>query len=157
MNNLPKRKSNRLKNHDYCDGMYFITICTENKKCLFSKVVGADTIRPNIIELTKYGEIVETAINNIPTIYPSCFVDKYVIMPNHIHLILSINNTGGRMISAPTVIAQFKRYVTKTAGITIWQKGFYDHIIRDDEDYITKAQYIENNPAKWQEDKYYCK
>lgn len=156
MSELPKRKANRLKNHNYCDETYFITICTENKKCLFSQIVGADTIRPNTVKLTMYGKIVENAIHNIPTIYPNCRVDKYVIMPNHIHLILSVNHSDGRIISAPTVIGQFKRYVTKTVGFSIWQKGFYDHIIRDNEDYITKAQYIENNPAKWQEDKYYA-
>lgn len=156
MTELPKRKPNRLKDYDYSkNGMYFITICTDNKKCLLSNVVGADTIRPNSTQLTKCGKIVKEAIENIPTIYPNCFVDKYVIMPNHIHLILSLNNSSGRIISAPTIIGQLKRYVSKTVGFSIWQKGFYDHIIRNDEDYITKAQYIENNPAKWQEDKYY--
>lgn len=156
MTELPKRKPNRLKDYDYSQkGAYFITICTQNKKCILSHIVGADIIRPKGIELTEYGKIVENAIENIPIIYPNCLVDKYVIMPNHIHLILSIRNSSGRIISAPTVIGQFKRYVSKTVGISIWQKGFYDHIIRGDEDYISKARYIENNPARWQEDKYY--
>lgn len=84
-------------------------------------------------------------------------VDYYVIMPNHIHLLISINNHSGRMISAPTVIGQLKRYVSKECGFPIWQKGFYDHIIRDEEDYINKAEYIINNPLKWNEDELYCK
>lgn len=107
------------------------------------------------VKLTKYGRIVKNGVDNITKIYPNCLVNYFVIMPNHVHLIITINNVGGRMISAPTVIGQFKRYVSKQSGISIWQKGFYDHIIRDEDDYLTKAQYIENNPAKWTEDKYY--
>ena len=61
------------------------------------------------------------------------------------------------MISAPTVIGQLKRYVSKVCGFSIWQKGFYDHIIRGEEDYINKAEYIINNPLKWNEDELYCK
>lgn len=90
MSELPKRKANRLKNHNYCDGTYFITICTENKKCLFSQIVGADTIRPNTVKLTMYGKIVENAIHNIPTIYPNCRVDKYVIMPYYLLFFIKV-------------------------------------------------------------------
>ena len=84
------------------------------------------------------------------------FVDKYVIMPNHIHLIIVIK--GGRAMHAPTVsniIGQMKSFVTKRVGIPIWQKSFYDHIIRDEADYLRIAEYMENNPAKWAEDKYF--
>ena len=172
-NELPKRKQNRLQNFDYStNGAYFITICTREHKCILSHItpaVGADIIRPYnqtnrycadiirpcTVKLTKYGRIVKNGVDNITKIYPNCLVNYFVIMPNHVHLIITINNVGGRMISAPTVIGQFKRYVSKQSGISIWQKGFYDHIIRDEDDYITKAQYIENNPAKWTEDKYY--
>lgn len=153
---LIKRKANRLKNFDYsASGAYFITICTKNRKCILSEIVGADIIRPCEIQLTQYGEIVKSGIINISKIYPNCIVNHYVIMPNHIHLIITIDNEYGRIISAPTVIGQFKRYVSKKCGFSIWQKSFYDHIIRDNEDYLTKAQYIENNPSKWQEDQYY--
>lgn len=157
-NELPKRKANRLQNFDYStNGAYFITICTHEHKCILSHItsVGADIIRPCTVKLTKYGKIVKNGVKNITKIYPNCLVDYFVIMPNHVHLIITINNVGERMISAPTVIGQFKRYVSKQSGISIWQTGFYDHIIRDEDDYITKAQYIENNPAKWTEDKYY--
>lgn len=153
---LPKRKPNRLKDFDYSTkGAYFITICTKDKKCILSRIVGADIIRPCIVQLTECGKIVESGINNITKFYPNCVVNHYVIMPNHIHLIIAINNNSGRIISAPTVIGQFKRYVSKECGFSLWQKGFYDHIIRDDEDYMTKAEYIQNNPAKWLEDEYY--
>ena len=155
----PKRKPNRLTHYDYSeDGAYFITICTKNKQALLSEisigdVVGADIIRP---KLTKYGYIVNTAINAITSHYPSVKVDRYVIMPDHIHLILMVsnNNTDGRILSAPTktittVIGQMKRWVSKKSGISLWQKSYYDHIIRNEEDYISKCVYIENNPAKW--------
>jgi REP element-mobilizing transposase RayT len=105
--------------------------------------------------LTKYGKVIETAILSISKHYENVVVDKYVIMPNHVHLIIRINNVGGRMISAPTVIGQMKRWVSIKFGKSIWQKGYYDHIIRDDDDYLTKCKYIENNPEKWCEDKYY--
>ena len=157
MNDFPKRKPNRLKGFDYSsNGVYFITICTDNRKCILSKIVGADSIRPCNVQLTKYGEIVKIGIENISKIYKDCLVDDYVIMPNHIHLIITINNYSGRIISAPTVIGQFKRYVSKECGCSIWQKGFYDHIIRDEEDYNSKAEYIINNPLKWNEDELYC-
>ena len=93
-------------------------ISGDNKKILCD-IVGADTIRPCKIILSNYGIIVEDAIKNIPNIYENISVPKYVIIPNHIHIILQITNNGGRMVSAPTVIAGMKRYVSKKCGITI--------------------------------------
>lgn len=155
----PKRKPNRLADYDYSsNGAYFITICTKNKEHLLSQIiVGADTIRPNRIKLSKYGTIAENAINQINMHYENVFVDNYVIMPNHIHILLRIENTGGRMVSAPTVVGSLKRYISTKAGVSLWQKSFYDHIIRDDNDYLVHLQYIENNPAEWLlgEDEYY--
>ena len=148
--NLPKRKQNRLDNFDYSSGgAYFITICTRDRKKILSEIVGADTIRPCEIKLLQYGKIVDEAINNIANIYENMSVDKYVIMPDHVHIILQITKNSGRIISAPTVIAGMKRYVSKKCGISIWQKGFYDHIIRNQKDYNETWQYIEENPAKW--------
>ena len=83
-------------------------------------------------------------------------------MPNHVHLLISINqaaeNDNGRLIIAPTVsriIKQFKSEVTKKAGFSLWQKGFYDHIIRNDADYESVWIYIDENPLKWENDEYY--
>ena len=155
---LPKRKKNRLTNYDYSqNGAYFITICVNDRKPLLSSItVGADIIRPNNVRLTKIGEIVDFSIKTIPNHYEGVFVDNYVIMPNHIHMIIHIENSGGRMISAPTIVAGMKRYVSKQIGKSIWQKSFYDHIIRDEYDYQTKWQYIDENPEKWSEDELYC-
>ncbi|MBR3150333.1 MAG: HD domain-containing protein, partial [Eubacterium sp.] len=137
----PNRKQNRLKNYDYAtNGVYFITICTKDKECILSKIVsennvGADTIRPSSIKYSKIGAIVDSAINQINSHYDSVFVDKYVIMPNHVHLMLCISNNSGRMVSAPTVVGSLKRYVSQQIGKSIWQKSFYDHIIRNEDDY----------------------
>lgn len=147
---LPERKKNRLENYNYSEnGAYFITICVKDRKKILSDIVGADTIRPCEIILSKFGKIVDEAINNIPNIYKNIAVKKHIIMPDHIHLILFINQGNGRIVSAPTVIAGMKRYVSKKCGFSIWQKGFYDHIIRNQEDYNEIWEYIENNPKKW--------
>lgn len=146
---LPDRKKNRLENYDYSqNGAYFITICVKNRKKILSQIVGADTIRPYEIILSQYGKIVDKAINNIANIYENISVDKYVIMPDHVHMILRITDNGGRMVSAPTVIAGMKRYVSKKCGVSIWQKSFYDHIIRNQKDYNEIWEYIEHNPEK---------
>ncbi len=146
---LPDRKKNRLENYDYSqNGAYFITICTRDRKKILSEIVGADTIRPYEIILSQYGKIVDKAINNIANIYENISVDKYVIMPDHVHMILRITNNGGRMVSAPTVIAGMKRYVSKKCGVSIWQKSYYDHIIRNQKDYNEIWEYIEHNPEK---------
>ncbi|MBR5520915.1 MAG: hypothetical protein IKU54_02865 [Oscillospiraceae bacterium] len=161
------RKKNRLENYGYKNkGAYFLTICTKDKKHIFwqnnETRVGADIIRPNDeIKLSYEGEVVKFAIENIKTIYNNISVNHYVIMPNHIHIILEIkNDCDGRMISAPTrsvVIGQMKRYCSKIIGRPIWQKSFYDHIIRNDADYLEKANYILTNPHKWSDDEYYTK
>lgn len=159
---MNKRKATRLKEYDYAqNGAYFITICTQNKQCILSDIiVGASIARPCEIQLTQIGIVVENSIKGIEKHYQNVFVENYVIMPNHIHMIIRIDNSGGRAMLAPTIsriIQQFKGYVTKQIGKSIWQKLFYDHIIRDEDDYIIKIQYIENNPSKWFEDKYYTK
>ena len=155
---LPKRKNIRLRHFDYSrNGAYYITICIKDKQIWLweADTVGARIARPI---LTSVGKTIESAINGIPTYYSMVTVDKYVIMPNHLHLILVINNDG-RAMRAPTVsrvINQMKGYVTKQIGYSMWQKLFYDHIIRDEEDYLRVWQYIDENPLKWKDDEYYC-
>lgn len=157
----PARKQNRLENYNYSEnGAYFITICTENRRNILSTIsVGADIIRPQPrIVLTQYGKIVAEAISNISSCYPSVAVDKYVIMPNHVHLLLSFSPDAGRIISAPTlsvVIGQMKRWCSKQIGQPIWQKSFHDHVIRSQQDYDEIWSYIENNPKQWELDKYH--
>ena len=157
-NDLPKRKPNRLKGFDYsASGAYFITICTKNKEQIFSRIVYDKTVGANIVRPSAIGKIIENDILKIEKIYPCVFVDSYVIMPNHIHLILTIDTIRRPMVAPTiaTVIKQFKGAVSKEVGMSVWQKGFYDHIIRDDEDYQIKYQYIDENPIKWTEDELY--
>ena len=152
MSEFPKRKQIRLKDFDYSqNGCYFVTICTKDRKNLFWEPVGADIIRPN---LSGYGKIVNTAIHAIALHYPNIKIGEYVIMPDHIHMILIISNEeNGRIISAPTkslstVIGQMKRWISKEIGFSVWQKSYYEHVIRNEADYIAKAEYIINNAYK---------
>ena len=152
---LPKRKSIRLKGYDYSSvGSYHITICTKDKEKLFWNTVGATSGRPqNDYVLSEYGEIVEQEIQKIENIYDAVKVDKYVVMPNHIHMLISIvSDEFGRPKVAPTIsriVQQFKGSVSKQTGFSIWQKGYIDHIIRGQADYDETWQYIDENPLKW--------
>ncbi len=157
---LSKRKQNRLTEYDYSmPNAYFITVCTANRKNLFWKDVGAIIDRPENVPLTDLGVVVRQSIDDIPGHYPAITVDHAVIMPNHIHLLLQINtDVDGRPMAAPTistVISQTKGVVSKKAGFSVWQKGFYDHVIRNENDYREIWNYIDGNPGKWAEDKLY--
>ena len=162
---LPRRKENRLSEYDYSrPGCYFVTVCTANREPILwaaepvlTNHVGADIIRPQD-RLSEYGKIVDESIRKIPAVYPLVQVDNYVIMADHIHLLLRITENGGRMISAPTkplstVIGQMKRAVTKRCGRPVWQKGYHDHVVRNDEDYRAAWAYIDNNPLQEREDR----
>lgn len=152
MMELPKRKQNRLPNYDYSvAGAYFITICTKNRKNLFWDAVGANCVRPNEM-LSEIGLVVDEELAKWDEIYENVHLDKYVIMPNHIHAILFID---GRTQFAPTlsrIVKQFKGSVTKKAGFPLWQKSFYDHVIRCEKDYLEIWSYIDNNPKRWLDD-----
>ena len=151
---LPSRKRNRLKHYDYSScGAYFITICTSDRRNYFWNGVGATIGRPQDVDLSQYGKLVDEAINNIPSIYPALKLDLYVIMPDHIHLLLIIRaDEYGRPMVAPTisrVVQQLKGYITKRIGHSIWQKLFFDHVIRNRQDYEEHVKYICDNPVKW--------
>nr|WP_326184612.1 transposase [uncultured Oscillibacter sp.] len=158
-----ERKRLRLPEYDYSQaGSYFITVCAAGRQTLLWNAVGADIIRPDTLPLSASGMIVEQAILDIPAYYPQVTLHKWVVMPNHIHLLLQINETDGRMISAPTrtistMIGQMKRAASKAAGGPIWQRGFYDHVVRNENDFLRIWTYIDANPAKWAEDRYYVR
>ena len=151
---ISRRRPNRLPDYDYAQtGVYFLTVCTRNRECILSTIsVGAVIGRPPSVELTEIGKHAEIALVDIPNHYKGVFLDHYVIMPNHIHLLLRFENENGRPMTAPTVqqiINQFKGIVTKRVGLAVWQKGFYDHIVRDEYDYRIRWQYIDENPMRW--------
>ncbi len=148
-----KRKQNRLKNHDYSTpGAYFLTICTHQRQNLFWENGTVDRLTARNVPLTPCGAFVEQSIRQIPTHYPSVTVDHYVVMPDHVHLLLQIHaGTDVRPMVAPTIpmiVKQMKGYVSKSFGTGIWQKGFYDHVIRNDADYREIWRYIDENPQK---------
>lgn len=154
METFPNRKQIRIKNYDYSTpGAYFITVCTANREKIFWNDVGADSIRPGNLPLSSSGKIAEQAVLQIASHYENIVVDKYCIMPDHIHLILRIeSNISGRIISAPTistVVGSMKRWVSKQIGKPIWQKSFYEHGIRNQQDYDEIWTYIDNNPLKY--------
>ena len=120
--------------------------------------VGASIARPGEVQpLSFIGKIVENAILEIPNHYSAITVDNHVVMPNHIHLLITSCPEDGRAMHAPTpdisrVIQQFKGVVTKRAGCPVWQKTFHDSIVRDENSYWKMYEYIDNNPYKWEED-----
>lgn len=166
-NELQKRKPNRLKNFDYStNGAYFITICTKDKKCILGKIVGDGVLDVPKIYLSDYGNIVNDRIAEMNKTYENMLVEKYIVMPNHIHLLIYIdnnvkNNIGTSRTPSPTnatipsFVSTLKRLTNKQIGESIWQRSYYDHIIRNEKDYLNIWEYIENNTLKWCEDKYY--
>ena len=156
--NRPKRKQNRLENYDYSQpGYYFVTICTKNKEHILGTVVGADVLIGPHVALSSEGELIESVISQMPA------VDKYVIMPNHVHVIFRLTElqNGPMGTSAPTQsLPQLVRYLkgrgTRLCGKTIWQRGYHDHIIRTGADYLRIWDYIDTNPVKWREDRYFA-
>jgi putative transposase len=174
MNISPKghRQSIRLKAIDYSQaGAYFITICTNNKRCHFGRVEG------EMVKLTPIGEIANKYWLEICEHFDNVLLDDFVVMPNHIHGILFIpgaQKTGVQYIeplqqrqqrfqhvvrkSIGSIVRSFKAAVTRWCRKNgydhfRWQRSFYDHIIRNEKELNQKREYILNNPLKWELDK----
>jgi REP-associated tyrosine transposase len=166
------RKSIKLKNYDYSkSGVYFITICTIDHTCIFGEVLGG------VMKMNDYGTIAQRCWNDVPKHFPNVKVDVYVIMPNHIHGILWLMETvvdvGKKHTSSlhlqplntiPTfkktklchIIGSFKSAITRriniargSPGKSLWQKSYYEHIIRDDISLNKIRKYILFNPLIW--------
>ena len=166
-NKLPERKRTRMKYFDYSrNGAYFITICTQDRKKILADnmLVGDGVLDIPKMRLTEYGKIVEKNIKLIEKA-KGVYVDKYVVMPNHIHLIIAIRNdvveNGMSRTPSPTnaiiphVISTFKRFCNKEIGKKIFQRSFHDHIIRNSDDYDKISRYIYENPLIWEKDCFY--
>ena len=153
---LPVRKIIRLQGYDYSSpGYYYITMCVKDKHKLFGEIVGTTAPGRPRIELTPLGKCVDETIQVADK--DNVKIDKYVIMPNHIHMIIILTHTAddrGRS-SLQQVVRNIKSYVTKWAGFSMWQSRFHDEIIRTEADYQRIRRYIEENPAKWAEDEFY--
>ena len=183
MNYNPKihhRRSIRLKSYDYSQaGLYFITICTQNRLCLFGE------IGDGVMVLNDAGEMVHRQWRALADRFDSVELDEIVIMPNHLHGIIELVSGQSRMGKpqgiAPTV-EQLPQRVSPTIGDVVgafkslstneyitgvkqkkwrpfqqklWQRNYYEQVIRDEQSYLELVQYIQNNPLKWLEDKYY--
>ncbi len=144
---LPQRKRIRLHDYDYStNGAYFITVCTKNRMKILSEIVGDDAhIVPQVV-LSDLGKIVENYIRSIPGI------DKYVIMPDHIHMIIKIDGTmraSSPTKDIPQIVKSFKILVTKSIGFSIFQRQYFDHVVRGPQDYEEIWHYIDENPIRW--------
>ena len=158
---MDTRKDIRLRDYDYSQrGAYFVTICTQNRRNVFwrSAPVGQGLCPC----LSAQGCIAKEELELLADRFPSVRLDKYVVMDNHVHVLLTLTRQG--QSPCPTlgaVIGAYKSITTKrinmmqgTPGEKLWQFRYYDHIIRDDNDFLTRWAYIDANPARWQEDEY---
>jgi len=154
MLNSPKRKRNRLQEYDYSNsGFYFITICIRNRNNFFCSIKNGNNI------LNDFGKIVEKRWKDLPSHYKNCELDFFIIMPDHIHGIVMVNNsldTESKNHSLSEIIRGFKTFsskeinqVTRNEAKFQWQKSFYDRIIRNEKELYEIRKYIEQNPTKW--------
>ena len=168
------RRSIRLKNYDYTQaGAYYITIVTYQRDPLFGRIVNEE------MQLSDHGRIADECWRAIPEHFPNRELDAYVIMPNHIHGILVIHGIGMATNPSPSagarhasplrphgvepgsvgaIVGSFKSAVTKRIGreiksTSIWQRNYYEHVIRDERDLNRIREYIQSNPANWEGDR----
>ena len=159
---LPNRKTIRLPGYDYnTPGYYFITLCTKNKAKLLCDIQTTSIVDGAEIIYSPYGSIACKQLDNMATFYKGITLDKYVVMPNHIHLLIHIEEpldstlTSAHNTAVSKFIGTFKRFCNAQYGHNIWQSRSYDHIIRDEKDYLKIWNYIDTNPGKWTEDCFY--
>ncbi|MCK4730578.1 MAG: transposase [Candidatus Aenigmarchaeota archaeon] len=183
MSKILTRKNNRLRNYNYSDnGWYFVTICSRGRKNIFveinNKYVGEGLApsRDNTpvqykdnIKLSKIGKIIDKQWNDIPNQYDNIELDEYIIMPNHIHGIMIVDNQVELREGAspsPTICDVIRSFKSKSSleylkyikqnnldiSGKIWQRSFYDHIIRNERSLDAVREYISNNPENWEQD-----
>lgn len=181
---LRQRRSIRVKGYNYAQsGAYFVTLCTHQRMSLFGNIVDGE------MRLNEVGGIIKTCLYKIPRFFPNARMDHWVIMPNHFHCILlldeqctgeattangpeTLNNLPvvasplrprGTISGSMNAIIQNIKSVTTikinnqhgSRGVPVWQRNYYEHIIRDEADYQRIAEYIQNNPQRWELDSLY--
>ena len=161
---FPQRRYIKLHTYDYTQqGAYFVTICTYEKQSLFGNIAGSS------MQLNPHGEIVTSCWKDIPLHYPEVSVEVFVVMPNHFHGIVVIDNVEGRSGSKPDptrkhplfeIVRAFKTYSSRkinelrnSQGTPVWQRSYYEHVIRSEKEYQQISEYILFNPAKWETDR----
>jgi len=177
---LPNRQSVRLQGYDYSSpGYYFITICTNQKEYVFGDVTTGE------MHMNEYGVVASDYWKRIDTRYPNTILHEHIVMPNHVHGIIEIVNANPfvgaihesplqwninpelyckdrRKMLIPKIIGWYKmntakhiNQIRKTPGTKIWQRGYYDHIIRNEESLFHIREYIKTNPMNWNKDRFY--
>jgi REP element-mobilizing transposase RayT len=156
--NLHHRRSIRLKGYDYSQaGAYFLTICTQHRKCLFGEIIDGE------VHLNPAGQIISDSWEWLATQYPYVDLDAWVIMPNHLHGIVVISDQGGSRTALTEkrkpigrLVGAFKTVSTKrinefhkTPAMKLWQRNYWEHIVRNASELNRLREYIRNNPAKW--------
>jgi putative transposase len=179
------RHSVRLKDYDYSlEGLYFITVCAQDKKCLFGKITDG------VIRLNEAGRMVESELMKTMQIRPNMIIHEHIIMPNHIHFIIQITHRRGGLnppddtnetniintmgngqcgciqggFNPPlqhanticSMVRGFKAAITKQIGHPIWQRSYYEHIIRNQHSYEEISDYIVTNPLRWEKDQLFA-
>jgi len=172
-----RRRSIRLKGYDYTrPGAYFVTVCTHRREMLFGEVVNG------VMQLNAFGEIVWKCWDEIPTHFPNVELDAFIVMPNHVHGIIVIVADGmvGATHASPlpdpqylshprgpapqslgAIVGSFKSAVTRrinhmrgTSGAPVWQRNYWEHVIRTERVLNAVRQYIHDNPPRWSFDRY---
>lgn len=172
----PKRRPTHLPKFDYGVGAYFVTICTQGRKCVLSEIVSNKMTDANVgeglappveVRLTPYGTIAQEQLLDLENRYPSVRIHCYIIMPNHIHAVIQIQTDRGEAGGAspsPTLMDVIRVFKSNTARMCnrvqpipkLFQRSFYDHVIRCETDYLDIARYIDENPAKWTQDEFFA-
>ncbi|WP_114779340.1 transposase [Botryobacter ruber] len=175
------RRSIRLRGYDYSQaGLYFITICTHERGCLFGEIIMQDM--QYVMILNDAGKIAQEYWLQIPNHFPNTILHEYIIMPNHVHGIIELTTVGVQNFeplhetrqnqfqkiiprSIGSIVRGYKTGVTKWFRTTrsedfpsqraVWQRNFYEHIIRNEKSHQTISEYIIDNPAEWPDDKFY--
>jgi putative transposase len=160
--NIHHRRSIRLKGYDYSQpGAYFITICTHQRECLFGKIVDGQ------MQLNQFGKIVQSHWRSLEKYHSHIQLDEFVVMPNHFHGIIIINKnlhidvkSDRQQTAIPEIIRGFKTFsarqinkVRHQQGVPLWQRNYYERIVRDEQELNQIQKYIINNPQNWTKDR----
>jgi putative transposase len=160
---FPRRRNIRLRSYDYSwHGAYFVTICTHDKQSLFGNIID------NKMSLNPCGEIADSSWKDIPRHYPEVNNEVFITMPNHVHGIIIIQDlrrvsprlTPTKWHPLPEIVRAFKSYSSRKInelrhlpGLPVWQRGYYEHVIRSEEEFTQIGEYILFNAARWETDR----
>lgn len=145
------RRSIRLQGYDYSQsGAYFVTICTFQRQHLFGEVNDGE------MQLNVIGQIVSAIWQKIPKHFPNVELDKFILMPDHLHGIIIISEQDDKSHSLATIIQNFKSVstrrinkITQNSGVSIWQRNYHERIVRSDQELDRLRQYMLTNPENW--------